>query len=163
MSVGNTRATVNNVTVLTGSQRSSGFELGVSGRITPAWQTSIGYAYTKAEVTGRTVAAPVGRSIAQVPRHQVSLWNRYDVSDHFGLGLGVYHQAKSFTTISNLVQLPAYTRIDAAVFFKLTDNINAQINVENITNTTYFPVAHNDVNISTGAPINGRFTVRAKF
>jgi catecholate siderophore receptor len=160
---GNTRAVVNNVTVLTGSQRSSGFELGISGRITPAWQTAIGYAYTKAEITERTAAAPVGRAIGQVPRHQVSLWNRYDISDRLGLGLGVYHQAKSFTTISNLVALPAYTRVDAAVYFKITDNIDAQINVENLTNATYFPVAHNDVNISTGAPINGRFGVNVKF
>ena len=88
---------------------------------------------------------------------------RYDVSDRLGLGLGVYHQAKSFTSISNLVELPAYTRVDAALFFKLTDSIDAQINVENVTNATYFPVAHNDVNISTGAPINGRFTVNVKF
>ncbi len=159
----NTRATVNNVTVLTGSQRSSGLEIGLSGRIVPALQTTFGYAYTKAEITGATTAAPAGRSIAQVPRHQVSLWNRYDVNDRLGLGLGVYHQAKSFTTISNLTELPAYTRIDAAVFFKLTNGIEAQINVENLTNVAYFPVAHNDVNISTGAPINARFTIKARF
>ncbi len=159
----NTRAVVNNVTVLTGSQRSSGLEIGLSGRIVPALQTTFGYAYTKAEITDTTTAAPAGRTLAQVPRHQVSLWNRFDVNDRLGLGLGVYHQAKSFTTISNLTQLPAYTRIDAAVFFKLTDGIEAQVNVENLTNVAYFPVAHNDVNISTGAPINARFTLKARF
>ncbi len=159
----NTRATVNNITVLTGSQRSSGLEIGLTGRIVPALQTTFGYAYTKAEISDTTTAAPAGRKIGQVPRHQISLWNRYDVSDRLGLGLGIYHQAKSFTTISNVTELPAYTRIDAAVFFKLFEGIEAQINVENLTDATYFPVAHNDANISTGAPINARFTLKARF
>jgi catecholate siderophore receptor len=159
----NTRATVNNITVLTGSQRSSGLEIGLTGRIVPALQTTFGYAYTKAEISDTTAAAPAGRKIGQVPRHQISLWNRYDVSDRLGLGLGIYHQAKSFTTISNVTELPAYTRIDAAVFFKLVEGVEAQINVENLTDATYFPVAHNDANISTGAPINARFTLKARF
>ncbi len=162
---GNTRAVgaIAGTTVLTGQQRSKGFELGLSGRITPQWQTSLGYAYTDAEITQTTTAAPAGRKVAQVPRHQLSLWNRYDISERFGVGVGVYHQAKQFATISNLTELPAYTRVDAALFVKFSDRINAQINVENLTDTTYFPVAHNDNNISTGAPINARFTLGVKF
>ena len=159
----NTTAVVNNITFQTGQQRSKGVELGLSGRVTPQWQTSLGYAYTDAEITQNTTAAPAGRKVAQVPRHQLSLWNRYDISDRFGVGVGVYHQAKQFATISNLTELPAYTRVDAALFVQLSDRINAQINVENLTDTTYFPVAHNDNNISTGAPINARFTLGVKF
>jgi catecholate siderophore receptor len=162
---GNTRAAgaVAGTTVLTGEQRSTGFELSLSGRITPQWQTSLGYAYTDAEITQTTTAAPAGRKVAQVPRHQLSLWNRYDISDRFGVGVGVYHQARQFATISNLTELPAYTRVDAALFVKFSDRINAQINIENLTDTTYFPVAHNDNNIATGAPINARFTLGVKF
>jgi catecholate siderophore receptor len=91
------------------------------------------------------------------------LWNRYQLIDRLGVGVGLYHQADQFTTISNAVTLPAYTRLDLAVFLKLTDRIDAQINVENVTNETYFPVAHTDDNISTGAPTNARFTLRARF
>jgi catecholate siderophore receptor len=35
--------------------------------------------------------------------------------------------------------------------------------VENLADETYFPNAHNDFNISTGAPINARFTINARF
>lgn len=162
---GNTRAAgpVAGVTVLTGQQRTTGFELGLTGRITSAWQTSLGYGYTDAEITQTTAAAPAGRRVAQVPRHQFSLWNRYDIGPRFGVGFGLYHQAKQFATISNVTELPAYTRLDAALFVKLTDRIDAQLNVENVTDTTYFPVAHNDNNISTGAPINARLSVTVKF
>ena len=149
--------------VLTGQQRTRGVELGLTGRITPQWQTSLGYGYTDAMITQNTAAAPAGRRVAQVPRHQFSLWNRYDVSERFGVGVGLYHQARQFATISNVTELPAYTRVDAALFVKLTDRIEAQLNVENVTDATYFPVAHNDNNISTGAPINARLTVAVKF
>ena len=123
----------------------------------------MGYAYTKARITATTSAAPANRPLAQVPRHQLSLWNRYDVTDRLGIGLGLYYQSAQFATISNATRLPDYTRIDAAIFYKLTDSIEAQLNVENLTDTGYFPNAHNDNNITTGAPINARFTVTAKF
>ncbi|OYY65337.1 TonB-dependent siderophore receptor [Sphingomonas sp. 28-62-11] len=149
--------------VLTGEQRSKGVELGLTGNVTKRWQTSLGYAYTDAEITSTTESAPAGRRVGQVPRHQFSLWNRYQLLDRLGVGVGVYHQADQFATISNAVTLPAYTRLDLALFAKLTDRIDAQVNIENVTNTTYFPVAHNDVNISTGAPTSARFTLRARF
>ncbi|MBK6491815.1 MAG: TonB-dependent siderophore receptor [Sphingomonadales bacterium] len=162
---GNTRATgpTPGTIVQTGKQRSSGFELGLTGRITPRWMTSLGYANTKAEIRETTTAAPAGRRVAQVPRNQISLWNRYEASSRLGLGVGLYYQSRQFASISNATVLPAYTRIDAALFYKLTDKIEAQLNVENLTGKAYFPVAHNDNNISTGAPINGRFTLAAKF
>ena len=162
---GDTRATgpTPGTIVQTGKQRSSGFELGLAGRITPRWMTSLGYAYTKAEIRETTTAAPAGRRVGQVPRNQISLWNRYDATDRLGLGAGVYYQSRQFASISNTTVLPAYTRLDAALFYKLTDKIEAQVNIENLTSKTYFPVAHNDNNISTGAPINARFTINAKF
>jgi catecholate siderophore receptor len=162
---GNTRAagaTPGSI-VLTGQQRSSGVELGLTGRITDRWQTALGYARTRARITETTSAAPAGRAVAQVPKHQLSLWNRYDVTDRLGFGLGLYHQSAQFATISNVTRLPAWTRIDAAVFFKITDAVEAQVNIENLTDETYFPAAHNDNNISVGAPLNARFTLSARF
>jgi catecholate siderophore receptor len=162
---GNTRAPgpVAGTIVQTGEQRSSGFELGIAGRVTPRWMTSFGYAYTKAEVRETTAAAPAGRRIGQVPRNQASLWNRYDLTGKFGVGAGLYYQSRQFTTISNTTILPAYTRLDAALFYKLTDRLDVQLNLENITGKDYFPAAHNDNNIATGAPFNARFTLNAKF
>ncbi|MFM9851505.1 MAG: TonB-dependent receptor [Sphingomonadaceae bacterium] len=161
----NTRAAgpVPGTTVLTGAQRSSGLELGLSGRLMRQWQTSLGYALTNAAITGTTIAGPAGRRVAQVPRHQVSLWNRYDVTTWLGVGVGVYHQSKSFTSISNTTVIPAYTRVDAALFFTFAKGIEGQINIENITDQTYFPTAHNDVNITPGAPLNARFTLTTRF
>jgi catecholate siderophore receptor len=45
----------------------------------------------------------------------------------------------------------------------VSDRLQLQLNVENLFDTAYHSDAHNNNNISTGAPINARFTVRAKF
>lgn len=149
--------------VLTGGQRTEGYEISLVGKVTPQWQTAMSFAHTKAVISATTSAAPAGRVVGQVPRNQLSLWNRYDFTDRIGAGLGISHQSSQFASISNATRLPAYTRVDAALFVKLTDRFSAQVNVENIGNVTYFPNAHNDNNISPGAPRNVRLTVTTKF
>jgi catecholate siderophore receptor len=149
--------------VLTGKQRSKGLELAANGKITPQWQLSAGFAWQDAEILNATIAGPAGRKVAMVPRTQASLWTRYDLSDRFGLGLGVSHQASSFASISNAVVLPAYTRVDAAAFLQVARGIDVQVNIENLFNTGYFPTAHNDNNISTGGPRAARLTLRTKY
>jgi len=149
--------------VLTGAQRSRGLELSLAGDITPRWQISSGYAWQKADISRTTAAAPAGREVALVPRHQFSLWNRYDFAERLGLGLGVIAASKSFASISNAVTLPGYARVDAAIFFKLADAVDAQVNVENLFGADYFPTAHNDNNIAPGAPTTARATLRFHF
>jgi catecholate siderophore receptor len=150
-------------TVLTGAQRSKGIETSLVGKLNDRWQVSLGYAYTQAVIRQTTLAAPAGRRVAQVPKHQVTLWNRFDVSDHLGFGLGLYHQSKSFASISNSVTLPAYTQIDLAAFITLSPTLSLQFNAENLLNARTFPTAQNDNNISTGAPLNLRMTLGFKF
>lgn len=148
---------------LTGEQRSKGLELAATGQITPDWQVSAGFAWQDAEIRTTTTAAPAGRKAPLVPRTQASLWTRYDINDRIGLGLGIVHQASSFASVSNAVTLPAYTRVDTAAFVRVTDTIDAQVNIENLFNTGYFPTAHNDNNITTGGPRAARFTLRTRF
>lgn len=146
-----------------GEQRSSGVELGLVGQVTPAWQVALGYARISARITETTAAAPAGRQVAQVPRDQLTIWNRYQLTDRLGIGLGLYHQSSQFATISNATRLPGYTRVDGALYVKLSEGITAQINVENLLGENYFPYAHNDNNISTGAPTNARLTLNFRF
>ncbi len=161
----NTRATdpLSGNAVLSGSSRTKGIELSLVGRVTKNLDVSIGYALQDGEVTSTTTAAPAGRKLAQLPRHQLSAWARYDFTPSLGLGLGVLHQSSQYATISNGVRLPAFTRIDAALFYDVSDKLSLQLNVENVPDTDYFPAAHTDNNISTGEPINVKLTARVKF
>ena len=149
--------------VLTGEQRSRGLEIGLERHISDRWQISAGYALQDAEITRTTAAAPAGRDVPFVPRHQFSLWNRYDLSSRFGIGLGVVVRSKFYASISNAVTLPGYARVDAALFYELADGIEAQLNIENLFGEDYFATAHSDNNIAPGAPVTARGTVRFRF
>jgi len=151
------------ITVLTGAQRSRGIELGLERSVTSRWLVSGGYSYQKAEITKTTSAAPAGREVPLVPRHSLSLWNRYDVTKQIGVGLGLIARSKSYATISNSVKLPAYARLDGAFFYKLRRGVEAQVNVENILGAHYFPTANADNNIAPGAPRTVKATLGYSF
>jgi catecholate siderophore receptor len=61
------------------------------------------------------------------------------------------------------VSLPEFTRVDAALFFAVTDQLEAQVNVENLLDEQYWGTAHNDFNITPGSPRTVRFTLRTRF
>lgn len=161
----NTRApgAVAGTVELTGRQRSKGIELGLDGQITKWWQVQAGMAVQDARITSTTSAAPAGRHVPLVPEFQASLWQRFQIADPVGIGVGILHQGGSFAGISNSVRLPAYTRIDGALFVTLAKGVQAQLNVENLFNAAYFPTAHTDNNISTGTPRTARLTIRTAF
>ncbi len=161
----NTRATdpLTGNLVLTGSSRVRGIEASLAGRITPEWQLSLGYAHQTGEIRTTTTSAPAGRKLDKLPQDQISLWTRYNLTPRFGIGLGMVHQSSQFASISNAVTLPAFTRIDAALFYDVSENLAIQLNVENLTDTGYYPSAHGDNNIATGKPLNARMTARLKF
>jgi catecholate siderophore receptor len=151
----NTRATdPNDPTriVQTGSQRTSGYELGLNGRLTPAWDVAGGYAYQDAFVTSATTAAQTGAKVGQVPHHTISLWNQYRFHPRLAAGLGLLYRSDMFATIDDTVTLPGYTRADAAAFYMLTNRVRLQVNAENVFNKRYYLNADSNTNISPGFP-----------
>lgn len=149
------------VTINVGKTRTEGVELGITGRVLPDWQISGGYSWLDARLQGNESVR-----LAQTPKQQFSLWNRYDVSRRLGFGLGVIHQSSQYAAIrtsASTTRLPAFTRVDAAAFYRVSDDVELQLNVENLLDTTYFPDAHNNNNVSTGAPLNARLTLGVRF
>jgi catecholate siderophore receptor len=149
------------VETVIGKTRTKGVEFAVTGRVTPAWQVSGGYTWQDAKVAGSDLVR-----LPQVPEHQFALWNRCDFTPHFGAGLGLVHQSSQLAAIQTATlptRLPGFTRLDAALFYKASEHLQFQVNVENLTDATYFSDAHNNFNITPGAPINARFTARLKF
>ena len=153
----------NNVTttVNIGETLTKGVELAVTGRITPKWEMSGGYTYQDARLRGNSFVR-----LAQVPKHQFALWNRYNFNSGFGAGLGAVHQSSQFAmirTAATTTRIPRFTRVDAGLFFTASEKLEFQVNFENLLNEEYFSDAHNNNNITPGAPINARFTAQIKF
>ncbi len=145
------------MTFLGRGTRVRGVEVGLNGRVTDAW--SVLGAYTYQEGTLKTIGTVLG----ELPKHTYSVWNRYDFTPWFGAGFGVIGRSAMFTTTSNAVTLPAYARVDAALYGRINKYLRAQVNIQNLFDVNYFEASHNDNNILPGSPITARVTLIATY
>lgn len=160
-------------TMLGAGQRSEGIELSLSGSLTSAWSVAGAYSYTDAKFVADTSATlRAGGRVAQVPKHTLSLWNRYELTPTIGVGVGVIYRGKSFAANEQIitaaaptpnVELQGYTRADAALFLKINKNLQAQINIENLFDRKYYLFANSNTNITPGSPRAVRAEIIAKF
>lgn len=149
-------------TTLSGS-RTEGAEIQLVGRLTEKLQVNAGYSYLNGEQRNQSTVDGQDLQLFQVPKHMASLWTKYDFTDQFAAGLGVTHQSSQFATNDNTVRVPSFTRVDAALYYTVNERFKIQLNVENLFDETYFPSVHNNDNITTGEPINGRLTATFSF
>ncbi|MGB3712223.1 MAG: TonB-dependent receptor [Erythrobacter sp.] len=141
--------------------KTQGFELQARGEVLPGWFVTAGYSYLDGEQVDED--GPTGLRPRELPENMASIWNQVEVTDRFAFGIGVTHQGSSFANNSNTAILPSYTRIDAAAFYDVSENLRLQVNVENANDTLYFPNAHSTHQVTVGAPINARFAVTGRF
>ncbi|WP_338446235.1 TonB-dependent siderophore receptor [Pelagerythrobacter marensis] len=149
--------------VLAGESRVEGFEIGAAGSVTDFWQANIGYTYLDGELLTTSTFGTAGARLQQLPRHQIAAWNRFDLDDRIGVGLGVVHQSQQYASFSNTVVLPAYWRVDAAAYFTVSEDVSLQLNIENLFDETYYPSAHGNNNIQPAEPFSARIGVRFAF
>lgn len=145
------------------SQRIDGAEVSLSGQLTERWRIVGSYARQDARTLQSVGTTPAGRTLAQTPDTSVGVWNRFDLNDRWGFGLGATYRSDSFATISNAVTLKSYTRYDAAVYYAFDERFSAQVNLENLFDKRYYPSAHTDNNITPGAPRTASLTLHLKF
>lgn len=156
-----------------GRQRSDGVEIGLLGEVTRDWLVYGGYAYVNGRIkepissgTATTPGSvvPAGNKIGLVPENTFSVWNRFNLGDGWGTGVGVIYQDDSYTSFNNTVTLPAFWRVDGGVYYAFADRkTRLQFNIENIFNKRYYPTVDGDNNISPGAPRNARLSLSMVF
>ena len=149
------------IIVIDGSE-TKGLEIGLTGELADRWSVSAGYSYLDGEVAIVGGGGTDGNKTRQTPEHMFSMWNRFSITEKLGLGAGVTYQDSFFVREDNAVEIPSFVRVDAALYYDLSDRLRLQVNLENLLNEDYFPDAHSNDNISTGAPINARFTITAR-
>jgi catecholate siderophore receptor len=134
-----------------GSTLTRGFEASLVGYVTPAWQSSLAYAYTDAVITGATSTTVVpGNRVQLVPYNQFAWWNKYQFTPMWAAALGVIYFGDSFASSDDTVRLPGYVRFDAGIYANIDRNWRAQLTIENIFNTGYWASADGNNNISPG-------------
>lgn len=151
-------------TELGGGQRSRGFEISAAGNLTGQLSLVGAYTYQQAEFR-RAISASVleGAEIPNAPRHSASLWGRYDVTPKLGIALGATYQGRRFAAQDNLVRLPGYARVDGAIYYRISEHCDVQLNVENLLDEHYFVFANSNTNITPGSPTSARLAVNVRF
>lgn len=135
----------------------SGFELQFQGSLTDKWYITANYSNLDGENAD-------GVELRELPENTLSVWTTYQVNDLFGFGLGATYQDESYIlTAENSPVLPSYTRVDASAYYDLSDKMRLQLNIENLTDTLYFPNAHSRHQATVGAPINARLSLVGSF
>lgn len=124
--------------VLDGEQRVQGLEFTYSGNITRQWKVFGGYTYMDSELTKTATEADKGNHMPSTPRNSFNLWSTYEVMPKLTLGAGATFVDQRFGNEANSVEIPSYWRYDAMANYKLTKNVDLQLNVQNLTNKRYF-------------------------
>lgn len=152
-------------TFLTKGQRVQGVEAGISGQITSAWRVMGGYTFQDGELlsTQNATVAKNGATLAELPRHTFSMWNRYDFTPIWGAAFGVIHRSDMFASLDNKVVAQDFTRVDAAIFARIDKRLRFQVNIENLLNTKYIAAVHNNNNMTPGSPIAVRASMIFNF
>ncbi len=99
----------------------------------------------------------------EVPETTASMWANVSVNPKLGWAVGVMHQGDSLIKDGGTQMLPAYTRVDAALYYMLSDDFRLQLNMENFTDKLYFPHSHSTHQVSVGRERNVRLSVTRSF
>ncbi|HTI17127.1 MAG TPA: TonB-dependent siderophore receptor [Trinickia sp.] len=122
--------------VLDGDVRVRGYQLGVAGHLTRAWQIFGGYTYMDGQIL-KAFDGTTGNVLANTPRHTLTLWTTYALTPHWEIGGGPVFMSSRYAANNNFVEVGGYTRWDAMAAYR-TKHYDVQLNVWNLTNKMYY-------------------------
>ena len=152
--------------IITGEQRSQGFEGDIAGEILPGWKIIGGIGYLDAEVT-KDRFIPVGNRLPAAPVFSTSVWSTYQFQGGplrgFGFGGGITYVGERFGDITNTYKVGAYARLDAALFYEIDPTWRLAVNGRNLTDRRYIEQPFNPFNNLPGAPLTVLASLTARY
>jgi iron complex outermembrane receptor protein len=126
--------------IQTGEQRSRGIELDIGGEVAAGWNVIAALGWVNAEVT-RDVLIREGTDLANAPGFSGRLWSTYNffegLFDGLALGGGVTYVGKRNGDLFQPYDIPSYTRYDAFLSYRISDNLDLSLNLENLFDENY--------------------------
>ena len=155
--------------ISSGKVRSEGFETELAGQITPKWNVSAGYAYTKTRNIKANPAQQGLRFAPGTPEHSVKIWNTLrvtgDQSRGWTVGGGLEYNSGLYAESSGVRwKQDAYTVAAASAAYRFDRNWSLALNVENLFDKKYFSrVSAGGRQNYYGNPRNFMLTLRGQF
>jgi iron complex outermembrane receptor protein len=134
------------LSVQTGEVTVKGFEMDMKASLSNEIDIVGGYTYLEPIVTGSNTGN-VGKDVVNIPRNYASLWGFYTFrggpAAGLGLGAGVRYIGSSFADDQNLISVPSYGLVDAAISYDFgyyrrdLEGLKLQVNATNLFNKYY--------------------------
>lgn len=137
--------------VLGGDERVRGTEITVNGRISDQINLLASYAHMQSRVMeSEFYPTTVGLPLANVPDDTLALWATDRLPGHFEVGGGTNYvgsraasSTKPFDPVTGLLkEVPGYWTANAMIRHPLSDHVDVQINVNNLTNSYTYDQIH---------------------
>ena len=130
---------VSGLSELSGSNQVSGVEVGLIGRLIPGWTVFAGYTFLDAETEDALDPATEGNQLGRVPRHSATFWTQVSLmQDRLEIGGGPTYVSHRFSNDANTNRIDGYVRWDAAISYRLSENVQVRMNVQNLADRELF-------------------------
>ena len=134
-----------------------GFEFGVAGQVND--QNSINFGLTNVDATK---SAGAGEQ-KEIPELTWSLWYTHQANDLFSISFGAIYQDDQLINKENEARLDDFTRLDMSMVFTPSDSDTVRLNIENLSDDTYYPHSHSTHQATVGEPLNLRVSYQKTF
>ena len=129
------------------------------------------YAYADAQINSNAnPSLPKGTRLRNVPRHAASVQAAYRFTAGALKGLrlfgGAVYQDDKQTNLNAATvrtKIPDYLRFDLGASYDVTENVQAGLFVQNLTDKEYYTAASNENVVFPGQPFNATLGVRVRF
>ena len=131
----------------TGKNRVQGAEFSLVGNINDRLSTQLGFALMKSEILESADEEDEGGRLANFANRSAFAQLRYQLTDKLAFGSSANHSSEVYVgqpdaAASEDIRVPAYTVIDAFATYDFNDQLNARLNVGNITDRDYYLTAY---------------------
>ena len=108
---------------------------------------TLAYSYWDSEIKEDGTGGNIGNRPQRVPRNLASAWLDYTIPGEgqrgdLTLGAGVRYIGQTFGDDANTVSNGGYTTVDAAVNYKVTDNVTLAVNATNLFDRKYVATSY---------------------
>lgn len=159
----------------TGKNRVQGVEVSLVGNLTDRLSTQFGYALMKSEILETAATnfdgTPVeaGGRLANFANRSGYLQLRYQLTDKLAFGGSANHSSEVYvgqpdSPASEDTRVPAYTVFDAFASYEFNKQLNARLNIGNLTDKDYYLTAYRSGSFAyIGDARNAQLTLAYEF
>jgi catecholate siderophore receptor len=152
--------------LLSGQRHSTGFEIDVTGMLTPKWEVYGSYMWlpdAMIDISNATAnGARQGERPGLTPIHSGTVWTTYQFTAALRSGMGVNFRSEQSAPTNPGFMAPAFATLDLMAEYKFNDRVDLKGNLTNVTDKLYADALYTNFYIP-GSGRNLQITLNVRF